>query len=140
MAHTLTTLASDIDLSGAERMALWSLRHILRHEPPRCHAHSPQHHRGFDADLARVSSHFRHTLDQLAGALHLSARASLSLNNDERLLLRCLARLQCEDEESDDALAALLPDPRLAAFLGGALVELAAALATGGYWLPARAH
>jgi hypothetical protein len=139
MAGTLTAHPLRPDLRHAERLALWSLLHILRHDPPRCISLPQRHACNFANDLARVHARFRYALDR-SGAenvpfVRVSTCYSLSLSEDESLLLRCLARLQLGQEVEVGALAAILPDRRLLAALTDVLDELAAALAFGGYWL-----
>ncbi len=139
MAGTLTAHLLRPDLCHAERLALWSLRHILRQDLPRCTTLSPRFSCNLATDLARVDVRFREAVGKLGGTtsplMHVGMESSLSLSEDENVLLRCLARLQLGRKADDGALAAILPDRQLLAALTEALDELAAALAFGGYWL-----
>ena len=139
MADTLTAQPGHIHLRHAERLALWSLRNILRQEPQRCTTQSPRHACAFASDLARVQARFRCAAEKLGETtsppVQMGACCSLSLSVDESLLLRCLARLQSGGRVGDGAFAAILPDLRWLAALIEAMEELAAALAFGGYWL-----
>jgi hypothetical protein len=139
MSGTLTAPPARFDLRHAERLALWSLRHVLRHAPPRCTTLSRRHACDFATDLARVHARFHDATGNLGGTtpppVQMGTCCSLSLSEDESLLLRCLARLQVGGRADDGALAAILPDRRWLAALTDALDELAAALAFGGYWL-----
>jgi hypothetical protein len=139
MAGTLTTNPLAPDLHTAERLALWSLRHVLRPDPPQCPASSNRHSRGLAADLARVQAGFRRAVERLglarAAPIRVGLRNSLSLSEHESVVLRYLAQLQVGTGDAGGSLAPLLSDRRFLPALTEALDELAAILAFGGYWL-----
>ena len=139
MADTLTLHPLGPDLHAAERLALWSLRHVLRPDPPPC---PPSTHRlscGLAPDLARVRAGFRRAVERLglsrAAPILVCQRNSLSLSAHESVVLRYLARLQFGTDDDAGSLAPLLSDRRFLPALTEALDELAAILAFGGYWL-----
>ncbi len=127
MAGTRTSHPPGPSLPHAERLALWSLRHVLRPDSPRCALLPPLPCHGFAADLARVRTRFRQTADHLGGGqvapIRIGPCHSLSLSADEILLLRCLAGLQCGRPDPDASLADILADRRLLMILTKALDE-----------------
>jgi len=139
MAGTLTTHPLAPNLPAAERRALWSIRHILRPDPPPCALSPHRHAWGLAADLARVQAGFRHAVERLGLArmapLRVGLRNSVSLSEHESIVLRYLARLQVGSGDADGSLAPLMSDRRFLPALTEALDELAAILAFGGYWL-----
>ncbi len=135
---------SDVaDLAHAERLALWSLRQAIRHDPPRCPMAPRSLSWGLGGDLERVDAAFRRALDQIAPVdrtyIRLGSRGSLGISEDEVLLLRCLAALQLGRDEPGDLLRTILPDGRSLDLFADALSVLAAALASCVHWLSAPA-
>jgi hypothetical protein len=132
--------AADLfNLSDAGRLALWSLRRVIRHDPPRCPGHAAQLTWGLNGDLARIDIAFRRALDALEqqGGWHLriASSASLYVTSDEELLLRCLADMQQDRQQGVHTLQAIIPDAGARGLFTAAMAALSAALGACGYWL-----
>jgi hypothetical protein len=127
------------DLSYAERLALWSLRHLIRREPPRCCSLAAGMAWGCGDELHRISDAFRAAVDDLnrhtARRLRLDCQASLQLTSDEVLLLRCLAGLQQDRHSTTWLMGDRAPHPHTSALFLDAMQALAATLGACGYWL-----
>lgn len=137
--HTQLSGTEVFDLSSAERLALWSLRRLIRREAPRCPSHSAGLAWSFSDDLDRINVAFCDAVGDLnrygSGGLDVDCCASLLVTADEDLLLRCLDGMQHDRCQSAQRIAALISEPRIRDPFLNAMKALAAALAACGYWL-----